>query len=350
VQPLAQFENDLLAQERNKIITLAEEMQQTNSAGAEWTCSYCFLNNTTEAAMEVAARCSTIDVSKIPESAKQRLRQNHDFAPHFDLQYKHLNVNHNHGFASAVLGAREACAVCMGLRQNDFAVPEAKLPPVGTMPGAGAVVSTTYGKGNLVLFSPHPELTQGDGDKCNPMELIHSAACWAACRGPRDEQLAAAVAVLKTHEPAPSNSPTEEGAHPTTQGATQGATSRITECAHLAIRDGEIPSSVKTLLKTEPAAALCLQCFEMYSIAHPDEDSGVNGLHNRFLQGSMEAHCRCSGHSVAAGLADLSYFCFECDGYLDPSVRTGIPDLTRFNAQLEYLKFGRFPEDYVHEE
>lgn len=45
----------------------------------------------------------------------------------------------------------------------------------GAMPGTAAVLAAEYGKGRIVLFSPHPE-------ESNLEELLHQAARWVARR------------------------------------------------------------------------------------------------------------------------------------------------------------------------
>lgn len=51
----------------------------------------------------------------------------------------------------------------------------------------------------------------------------------------------------------------------------------------------------------------------------------------------MLAHAHNSGHPVAAGVRDLSVWCFQCDEYLD-TLR--IPELARTFEALHQEKFG----------
>jgi hypothetical protein len=51
---------------------------------------------------------------------------------------------------------------------------------VGVMPGSWAIVTTTYGEGKVVLFSPHPELTDSNCDGGDKHWMLSAATFWSS--------------------------------------------------------------------------------------------------------------------------------------------------------------------------
>ena len=99
------------------------------------------------------------------------------------------------------------------------------------------------------------------------------------------------------------------------------------DCPHIA--------SLTLISKLPPLDSLCVQCKD------GSENwiclvCGVVGC-GRYVGGHMLAHSQESGHPVAAGVKDLSVWCFHCDDYLD-SLR--IPALSRIFDLLHQEKFG----------
>jgi len=73
---------------------------------------------------------------------------------------------------------------------------------------------------------------------------------------------------------------------------------------------------------------LCLQCHRL--------------LCGRFARGHLASHRESSGHMIAAGLTDISFWCEACDSYL---YHRTIPALYRVYAALYRGKFGEDPPD-----
>eukprot|EP00928_Gymnodinium_smaydae_P089989 TRINITY_DN73858_c0_g1_i1.p2 TRINITY_DN73858_c0_g1~~TRINITY_DN73858_c0_g1_i1.p2 ORF type:complete len:202 (+),score=46.44 TRINITY_DN73858_c0_g1_i1:81-608(+) len=108
-----------------------------------------------------------------------------------------------------------------------------------------------------------------------------------------------------------------------------------TDCPHL----GACPA-----LQSPPASlpetvreARCAQCGE-------DEvwlcgSCGVS-LCSRYKNQHMVAHSKAEGHAVGLSLSDLSFWCFECDAYLDVYK---IPALHALYAAAHTAKFGSPP-------
>jgi hypothetical protein len=155
VEPLAVFDCDLLAEERTRMKALQRQMEAQQGAGKDWSCDQCeFLNEGRG--------------GRGGEGGGDR-------------------GGGDRGGAAAAVGGGGAgangnvvdvmfCGMCLKPRRRDYNVPESAWPKAGLMPGAWAIVRSTYGEGNIVLFAPHPELTQGRKGKPQPEDLIASAA------------------------------------------------------------------------------------------------------------------------------------------------------------------------------
>jgi hypothetical protein len=60
----------------------------------------------------------------------------------------------------------------------------------------------------------------------------------------------------------------------------------------------------------------------------------------RHVRGHMVDHFQLTGHCVALGWSDLSFWCFHCDAYLDAY---NIPNLKPLYSKYHYEKFGEVP-------
>jgi hypothetical protein len=81
--------------------------------------------------------------------------------------------------AATLGGGAEWAEFANAQRALDGAVPGAAHAPAGFMPEAVAVCRSTFGRGRVLLFSPHPEAPLDDASTVN-RELVRLAAAWAA--------------------------------------------------------------------------------------------------------------------------------------------------------------------------